>query len=80
MEYSINLAYKSLIQELGEAGTKMEKVLNKIQDNKQNGKLTLDDIKELSVYKDQYSMLSSKFKDNESVIKFISPFVEKSSI
>ena len=77
MEYSINLAYKSLIQELGEAGTKMEKVLNKIQDNKQNGKLTLDDIKELSVYKDQYSMLSSKFKDNESVIKFISPFVEK---
>ena len=74
MDYALNLAYTSLIKELGKKGKEIDNLLEKVQKGK---KMTLDDFVKLTSNDEGYAKLANHFKNDESFLKFIAPFVDK---
>ena len=74
IDYALNLAYTSLIKELGKKGKEIDNILEKVQKGK---KMTLDDFVKLTSNDEGYAKLANHFKSNESFLKFIAPFVDK---
>ena len=74
MDYALNLAYTSLIKELGKKGKEIDDLLEKVQKGK---KMTLDDFVKLTSNDEGYAKLANHFKNDESFLKFIAPFVDK---